>query len=163
LRFAPHLAGRLAVIPALLLVGSLALVACGDDDDGGGGNGSDESYLRALCNSMSTFQADFEELAADFDPSSTSDLEDFMSEAADVVAQVVDDLEDANPPADVEEVHQSFIDLFSQFRDALEEGDFGSLENFEEPDIDVDPAVEDRLDGVAQGIDECQDLGLFEE
>jgi hypothetical protein len=158
----------LAVIPALLVAGSVAFVACGGDDDddgggGGGGNGSDEEYVRDLCNALGSFSDEFGELSGNLDPSNVEELEDLMDDAAEVIGNVVEDLEDANPPADAAEFNESFVTTFSEFRDALEDGDFESILTFSPPEYELPQDVEDRLSAVAEETDECQELGVFGE
>ena len=157
--------GRLLLLPTLAAAGSLALVACGGDDDdgGGGGSGSDEDYVASLCGAYADFEEQFDELLADFNPSNTDDLDDFMSDAAEIVGSVVDGLEDANPPGDVEDAHENLLTAFRSFRDTLEEGDFGAVESADEPDFELPQDVEDRLSAAAENVDECRELDLFTE
>ena len=158
-----HFPAWLAAIAATLALGSLAFVACGDDDDGGGGNGSDEDYVATLCGVFGDFDERFAELLVNADLSSTDDIEEFMQDAADIVGDIVEEFEDANPPADVEGAHRALLTAFRGFQETLEEGDFGELENAEEPDFDLPQDIEDRLNAVAANTEECQDVDLFEE
>jgi hypothetical protein len=155
-------AARFAWLPAALLVVPFGLVACGGDDDGGGGPGGDEAYVRDVCGAMASFEGDFEELLTS-SPTSLDEIEELATEMGELFGDLANDLDDANPPSDAEEAHNSLVSYLQDASEALETGDLEALEEFEEePDLTMDADVEERLAAIAADVDECEGLDLFE-
>lgn len=147
------------LLPGAIAIAGLSLVACGDDD-GGSGNGSDEDYVATVCGAMVTFGEEVEDVLADLDPNDTAASIDAFGE---VFANLIDDLEDANPPSDVEDAHNQLLASFRDAQDAFEEDGLEAFETFQVEDIQLEPDVEERLAAVAAETEECDSAeGLFE-
>lgn len=152
---------RLVVGTAVVgLVALAALEACGGDSGGGpGGAGSDEAYVRAVCGAFAKFEEDFTKLLSD--PEALSDEDALTEKFAGVYRTFVDSVAKARPPADVREYHDAFV---SQLRTSLDAAEKGDLESAfaESSDLPAPPQdVQDRLQKVADGIEECRDLSIF--
>jgi hypothetical protein len=110
----------------LLLTMILALVAtgCGGDDNGGGGGAtSKDDYGKQLAAAGQTLQKTFSDIA-DQTGSSTSSAQ--IADRLDKGAQALDDaaakFADIDPPADVEDAHQKFVDGFKELADVFRKG-----------------------------------------
>ncbi len=149
-----------------LLLGAAALtfgfVACGDDDDdggGGGGDGTDEGYVAALCEAFAQLQTDITDIVEDPDNADASE-EDAVDLFLGPLEDYVENLDNANPPGDVEQYHDQLVDSAREAVDRVrEEGNldaFTELEDPEEPPQDI----QDRLQAVADSNQDCIDAGF---
>jgi hypothetical protein len=108
----------------LLLTMVLALVAtgCGGDDNGGGATSKDD-YGKQLAAAGQTLQKTFSDIA-DQTGSSTSSAQ--IADRLDKGAQALDDaaakFADIEPPADVKDAHQKFVDGFKELADVFRKG-----------------------------------------
>jgi hypothetical protein len=150
---------------ALTAVAALALplaLACGDDDDGGGGggggSGSDEDYVAAICAAQVRFQEAGEDLEDELaDVETEEDAVDIILEP---LRDLVSDFEDANPPDDAAEYHETVVAFFQSMVDTLdEEKSIAALEELEElPEPPAD--ISARLDEAAAENQDCIDAGF---
>jgi hypothetical protein len=108
----------------LLLTMVLALVAtgCGGDDNGGSATSKDD-YGKQLAAAGQTLQKTFSDIA-DQTGSSTSSAQ--IADRLDKGAQALDDaaakFADIQPPADVKDAHQKFVDGFKELADVFRKG-----------------------------------------
>jgi hypothetical protein len=149
-----------------LLISSLAVlalplaIACGDDDDDGAGGsaGSDEDYVAAVCAAQRRFQ----DTLADLEEELGSDAEeDVVAEAiVEPMEQLVEDMRDADPPADVAERHGQLVDIFEATVDDIREtGTLAAFDTMEEPPP-APAEVTARLDAIAADNEDCQEIGF---
>jgi hypothetical protein len=104
---------RLALWAAPILLLCLAAAGCGGGGGGGGDRLSAAEYREqadAICK-----QAD-EDLRALPQPKSAAELNDFVDKVEPIVNGAVDDLDDLNPPEDLEQAHDRWV---NQNRDVL--------------------------------------------
>jgi hypothetical protein len=158
---------RWAVLIPALLIGSFALVACGNDDDGGSGGGpgrtaSDEDYVRNMCVAMNDFLEDLfgNVMAAMF----AGDEEEAESAAIEAIDELVTAMRGMGVPADVRPYHDEMVDQFAEGLAQLRAGGFDLWEDDlfgDDDDIDIPEEISERLDRVAQNIDECEDFDFF--
>lgn len=155
-------------LPALLLVVGVFAAACGGG--GGGGAGTDESYVKAMCEAFRKFEEDSDKALGDLeetfaDIEDDEDFEKVLEEAFKAFARPVENLaSDAakiKPPADVKEYHDQTVAALRTAAEGFEEGNF---------DLDQDPfealpeppqAVQDRLQAVAENESACEGLDIF--
>ena len=155
----------LLLVLAMSAAFGLAAIACSDDDEAG----SDEDYVKAVCQATSRFV----ERSADFDDEVAQIMADADNEAegrakvleltVEPVSDFANDLEKANPPADVKEFHDQVVGDWKALAKAQEDGD---LEAYGEAadgftDFEAPQAVRDRLNAVAASNSECADGGFF--
>lgn len=103
------------VIAPLLVFG---LAACGDDDDGGGDSagGSTESF----CNQIKDISDQGDEIEANSDD---ADPEELLNQ----VAGLVDQMQELDPPAEIEDDWNSALEIL----DGLYSGDVEDVANFQ--------------------------------
>jgi hypothetical protein len=112
-------AARLPLLLALLLAAAFAIAACGGESKEDFANDAD-----AICK-----EAD--EKLDDVDrPSTNDEIPEFLNETLEIAEDTKADLEDLDPPDDVEDDWNSYLDnvdegieLVEDARDAAEEGD----------------------------------------
>jgi hypothetical protein len=150
---------RWAVLIPALLIGSFALIACGNGDD----DATDEEYVRDLCIATNDFlDALFEDLfellfAAEFDPEAE---EEFAEAAAGLFRDFADDLSGISTPPDVRQYHDQWVASIERVTQELEAGNIEAFEEFDE-DLEFPQEIEDRLAAAAADVPECQELGMF--
>ena len=183
---------KIRLLPSTMLslaVVAIIAIACGGGDSNGGpsGTGSDEDYVRGLCNAFDdvseTFakfedgdfedpefikelgldEEDFEDM--DFEEVFTAMFEAMFASMGPAMGDLADDL---NPPADVKPCHDEAVVAMKQLADLFEDGgfDLSSLEDdpFEEVgDVEFPADIEERLAAIAKDIPGCADLELFED
>jgi hypothetical protein len=155
------------MIPAMLATFALVAAACGGG--GGGGTGSDEDYVKALCKAFSNFderteaaQSDADEIMADTDNVAQA-LEDVLKLMSEPFSDFADELDKANPPADMKEAHDGLVDTLKVLAKQLEDGDLAALEESGDAFASFEPSqdIQDRIEGVAENIPECSDSEIF--
>ena len=147
---------RAAFAHGILVASSSLLVACGGGDDAG----SDEDYVKAMCESGDVFTAAIgAAMAAAFDDDEQAATEAFTEALSDWV----DAIDDANPPEDAAEAHDALVDSLKQAVEALEDGDADLETAFDDIDDAPEPpqAVQDRLAAIAADTPECTDSDFF--
>ena len=157
----------LLLVPAVFGAFAMAAVACGGDSEAG----SDEDYVKAVCQAGSRLEersadleAELEQIMADAD-SETEGLAEVLELTAPLISDFANDLEKANPPADVEEFHEQLVDAFKSIARLTEDGDVEAyLEQSEDAFANFEPprAIQDRLNAVAANISECGDSDFFD-
>ncbi len=155
------------LFPGVALVSLVVLLAaCGNGDDNGdgaddaNGDGSDEEYVQQVCDSITGFVEAQEELAMEADP---ADEEAMVEESMSLLEDFADELDDANPPADVDEAHNQMVEGMRDIIELVEDEGPEALMTAQLPPMELDDDVQDRLYGVAEGIPECQGVidGFF--
>lgn len=142
----------LVLVPALMTTTAFGLVACG----GGDSEPSDEEYVRAICNAGKEFGEEVQELIANADP---NDEEQVAEDFNQLLSNFVDNIRDANPPADVEEGHDSLVASLEAAVQAVEEEGMEALFTFEEPEFTLPEDVSARLSAIAEDTPECVEAG----
>ncbi len=138
------------------------LAACG----GGDGDGSDEDYVKSICEANLLLEDVIGILFQSAFGGEEPDQE-ALDELVEGFEKWVDALDDANPPADAAEAHDALIDVIRQGLDELKSGDadletlslFGDDEDLPEPP----QAVRTRLNEAAAGVEVCEGSELFGE
>jgi hypothetical protein len=128
------------ILGAVVLPLAFAMAACGDDDAPEGG-GTDEDYLRAICTGSQDF-------------SSALMTKTTPDEIADVIRDFIDTMKDTNPPADLVEYNDEFIEYLE---DAVNEPT--SLLTRKPPLPDDD--VQRRIASKEPSVPECKDPTFF--
>ena len=126
----------------------------------GGGDGSDEDYVRAVCESGEVLD---EALGAMISAALSSD----ENEAGEVMANALEPwlnaIDAANPPSDAADAHNELVDVLREYIDGLRSGeisiedDFGPLDNAPDPP----QAAQDRLAAVAADTPACDGREFF--
>lgn len=144
----------------LLLSASLAIPfvsAC----FGGDGSGSDESFVRALCEAQTELRDGIDEALAaassQTDPQKTIDL------LIPPLEGYVDAFEDASPPDDLKAWHDASADqLEAAVERFKQERTLASLEGFGDSPVPDPPAVQkQRLRQAATGVEECTGVAFL--
>ena len=144
---------------------ALAAVACGGD----GGPGSDEEYVKAVCQAVNRsversaeIEDEIDEIMAGADNEDEA-LEEVFKLTAKPISDFANDLAKAKPPADMKEFHDQVVDAFKTHAKQLEDGDrealvrsAGAFDFLEPPQ-----AIQDRLNAVAANTSECDDSDFF--
>jgi ABC-type glycerol-3-phosphate transport system substrate-binding protein len=145
----PLKTATLAVAAAALGIGA---VACGGDDDGA--SGSDDEYVEAYCGAILEFQEDFIEAVqnASGDESPEEQVEIVLGP----LEAYLDNLKEANPPADVAEYHGQVVAATEEAIDRIQqERNLDSL-----ADLEPEPPPEEiqgRLSAAAADNETCQE------
>lgn len=157
------------LVPAALLALVTVAAACGGDDDGGGA-GTDESYVKGVCQAFEKFNDDMDEAFTDLEEKfaeieDDDDFEKVMEDAFKALAgplkDFANDLGKVKPPADVKEYHDELVVAAKAAAEAYEKGDV-ELEEDPFEDIPEPPQdVQDRLQAVAENEPACQGLDVF--
>ena len=102
-----------ALAIAVLLAGAIAIAGCGGGGGGGGGGSplSKEDYEQQ----MQALQADLEASATELqqafsDPQDIPAMTGGLNQAADLLEEASQSLDDIEPPEDVAEAHQTMVD-----------------------------------------------------
>lgn len=144
---------------SIFMATSGLLAACSS----GGGDGNDEDYVTAICESSTILEDVFEIIfTAAF--SGEEPDEETLDELVEGFEEWIDALDDANPPADAADAHDAAIESMREVIDSLKSGDDGLESLFGDDDsvtLDPPPAVTNRLQRVADGIEACDDIALF--
>lgn len=128
------------VLGGLVLPAMLFAAACGEDEAPPGG-GSDEDYLRAICAGTSNF-------------SSALISKTTPGEIAEVIRDFIEDMKATNPPADLREYNEEFVQYLE---DAVNEPT--SLVTREPPLPSEE--VQRRLAAKELTVEECKDGTFF--
>ncbi|MDI6856769.1 MAG: hypothetical protein QME71_00405 [Dehalococcoidia bacterium] len=111
----PGLAG--AVVVSLLVAVTL-MSGCGGDDDGNGGGGgaaeSPDEYAKQVCETLGDRFNELDRLMEGSDFEDPEQLREAIDEARPVLEDLSNDLDDIDPPAEVEEWHDSMVSALSQ-------------------------------------------------
>jgi hypothetical protein len=137
---------------AVLIVGVLAtgaFVACG------GSGSNDEDYVAAVCGASLTFAEGVNDLVRD---SAVDDEVQVVEHFAELLRGFASDLRDADPPGDVREAHNTFVDALDNIIAAVEAGGISAMFQVELPDLATAPDVQARLRDVANDTEECQQI-----
>lgn len=134
------------------------LAACGG---GGGGGGSDEDYVRAVCESSSKLEG---VLAIAIGAALSGGGDGAEEVFAEALEEWVDEIDDANPPADAADAHNRMVDGLNELIDALKSGDTNLEDSLDNIDIDAEPPeeVQERLAAVAADTLACNDVSFFD-
>jgi hypothetical protein len=154
LRLALHWRRASYALGLLFALGGL-IAACG----GSSGGGSDEDYVRTMCESGDILE---EALGSMLAAAFSGDEDEAADAMADAFEEWVDAIDDANPPEDVAETHEAMVNGLRDALDQLRDGET-SLEEFDALDNIPEPpqAVQDRLQTVAEGVPECDGAEFF--
>jgi hypothetical protein len=136
----------------------VALVAgCGSD--GGGSSLTKTEYETAVTDALGAAGADADEVAPP-DDASRSVQADAFDDTADVVDKTATDLDDLEPPADIADEHQGFVeflhgiaDEYRDFADQLRSGDAPTLKQYvktQEPLLTPSPELVAKSDAFRQ-------------
>lgn len=148
---------RTAFALGILVATSTLVAACG----GGSGDGSDEDYVKAICESNDILEEVIgEAMAAAF--SGDDPDEDSLDGIVSAFEEWVEAIDDANPPADAADAHNALVDSLKDAVDDLKNGDADLDTMFGDDDTPEPPqAVQDRLNEVAAGVEACDGTDLF--
>jgi len=133
---------------ALALAGA-TLQSCGGGDDE---SASDADYVKAVCGALATFNENRDELTAG---AGTAEPDKVAEDFAKLIRELRDGLDDANPPDDASDAHESMVDALSQAADAVEDGGVVALFDVELPTVALAPDVRSRLQLVFNTTPEC--------
>lgn len=141
----------------IFLATSGLLAACGGDS----GDGSDEDYAKSICESNEVLDEVLgAAIAAAF---SGDDDEDATDEVVSAFEKWLDALDDANPPSDVADYHNTLIDGIREGIDAIKDGDAdleSAFEGIAEPE-EPPQAIQDRIGAAAANVPACEGVELF--
>ena len=152
---------RVAFALGIFMATSGLLAAC---SSGGGGDGSDEDYVKSICEANLLLEDVigilFESAFSGEEPD-----EDALDELVESFEKWIDALDDANPPSDAADAHDALVERIREGLDELKSGDadletlslFGDEEDLPEPP----QAVRDRLNEAAAGVEVCEGTELF--
>lgn len=159
---------RWLVLFAVLMAAAVLVAACGGG--GGGGAGTDESYVKAMCEAFRKFEEDGDKALAELDEkfAEIEDDEDFekvMEEAfkafAKPVSNLASDASKIKPPADVKEYHDQMVVSLRSMADGLKEGNVDLEEDPLESLPEPPQAIQDRLRAAAENESACEGLDVF--
>ncbi len=158
--------------------------ACGDDDDDGGNNhdqddsseptrdtdddnendsggatGDEEEYVADLCSAYLEFQDTIIAIGTDPENADATDEEglELVREPFEALLQAV---EDADPPGDVEEFHDSIVDTFRDTLDRIEDGDITVFEEDAGAIPEPPQAIQDKYSSIAADNATCQEANF---
>lgn len=159
---------RWPLFAAVLAAAALLVAACGGGD--GGGAGTDESYVKGMCEAFRSFEEDSDKALAELegkfeDVEDDEDFEKLMEEAfrafAEPVRNLANDASKVKPPEDIKPYHDQVVASLRTAADSFEEGNL----NFDEDPFEDLPeppqSVQDRLRAVADDEPACQGLDIF--
>lgn len=135
----------------MLVVAGIAAQACGGGDDAG----SDAEYVADVCGALTSFNDGLNELTA---TATNADPEKLANDFEDLLRDLGNALDDANPPDDVREAHDGMVDALDGAADAVEEGGIDALFDLELPEVQLDPEVRNRLQLEFNTSPECSGL-----
>lgn len=112
----PALAGAAV---ASLLVAATLMSGCGggDEENGGGGGGSAETpeeYAKQVCETLGDRFSKLDRLMEGSDIEDPEQLRDAIDEVRPALEEMSNDLDDIDPPAEVEEWHDNMVSALSQ-------------------------------------------------
>lgn len=141
---------------APVLAAASLLGACGGDGDDGG---SDEEYVRDVCTALAAFNERREELTAG---ATAADPAQVAEDFGDALSDLASAMDDADPPDDAAEAHDSVVQSLEDAADAVDEGGIEALFDVELPSVQMEPAVRNRLQALFNSTRECQgSSGIF--
>ncbi len=155
---------RHVMLAATVSAATLLLAACGGDGEGDSGSGgSDAAYVKAICEATAEMEEGMGGVLAKAATGELADEEAMIKAFAEVFEDFLDELEDANPPSDMRTTHDGMLEGLEKTIEMMKTGDPAALgddsplDNVPEPP----PAVQERLEKVAEDEPACKDSDLF--
>ena len=138
------------LMAAPIVAASFLLGGCGGD-----GAGSDEDFVKELCNASTQLETDLD--AAIANASSQTDPEKAIEALVPPLEDFVEAFKDANPPEDLEDWHETASDQLEAEVVAFKEAkSLDELEGFGDSPVPDPPAeAKARLRTAAEDIEEC--------
>ncbi len=133
------------------------------DDNSSGGTGVEEDYVATICSSMGDFVDELFAIGSDPDNQDATEEEqlEFFREP---FANLVDALEDADPPGDIEDYHDQLVEAFREVQERIEDGDVTAFETDPFEDLPEPPAgVQEKYSALADEVPECVTTGIFDQ
>ena len=141
----------LLLIAAPVVAGSFLLAGCGGDSAG-----SDEDFVKDLCDASTQLETDLDTAIAD--ASSQTDPEKAIEALVPPLEDFVEAFKDANPPEDLEDWHETASDqLETEVEEFKEAKSLEELEGFGDSPVPDPPAeAKSRLRTAAEDVEECE-------
>lgn len=135
----------------------------------GGGSvatGSDEQYVKDVCNAGTKLMKTLQKVEASPTPSDpVKGAQQVFAALADPLDQFAKDLAKAKPPKDLADWHAETVKRLQATVKALKSNDFQNASNIfsdiADPMPDMPQGAQDRLDKIAQSTSECKDFNAF--
>lgn len=147
---------RKFALTAAVALAAVSLAACSGDDDG-----SDEEFVRDLCQASTELRNGIKEA---LENASTSTSPNAAAEAlVKPLGVFVEAFDDLNPPKDLDDWHDSASDeLEKTFEDFRTKKNLAALTGFADSPV-PDPPVDakSRLRAAAQDVPECSGVAFF--
>jgi hypothetical protein len=134
-----------------------------DGEDSPTGSGDEEEYVADVCGALNDYiDAVFDAFA---DPEVVDAPEDEQLEIFEpIFADLVDRLDDADPPGDISEYHDEMLRLFENALERFRSGDVTVFDDDPTEDLGLPPAdIQEKYNQIAEGLEECADTGFFQE
>jgi len=141
----------LLLIAAPVVAGTFLLAGCGGD-----GAGSDEDFVKDLCDASTQLESDLDTAIAD--ASSQTDPEKAIEALVPPLEDFVEAFKDANPPEDLEDWHETASNqLETEVEEFKEAKSLEELEGFGDSPVPDPPAeAKSRLRTAAEDVEECE-------
>lgn len=134
-----------------------------DDEDSGSGGGSDdeEEYAARVCTSISDFGDALVAIGTNPDNADATE-EEQLELLQPPFEDLIDALDDADPPGDVEDFHEELLETFRDMLERMEDGDTTVFDDDPSQNIPEPSAeVQEKYNQIARGIPECEATGIF--
>jgi len=161
-----HRTGGFALTLVLLIASGLA--ACGGDDSGGKsgtGTGSDDEFVKGLCEATSRFAADFEKAFAGPTPEDFAKAIELLFKSIGAPFQrFSDSFSKLKPPPDLADWHRDASQKLAAATKALKDGNFAdpSLAALSDNPVPEMPAgAQQRLEAIAAKTGACKGFDPF--
>jgi hypothetical protein len=134
-----------------------------DDEQGDAPSGDDADYVAHICTSMGEFVDEL--IAIGTDPANQDATEEEQLELSrEPFAALVDAMENADPPGDIEEYHDQLVEGFREVLERIEDGDVAAFETDPFEELPEPPAaVAEKYEALANQVPECASTGVFGE
>ncbi|MEX0782803.1 MAG: hypothetical protein WD557_09140 [Dehalococcoidia bacterium] len=135
-----------------------------DDDDNSGGGGSDEEeYVADLCGAIGDFGDALTQIISDPENQDASE-DDALDLFEEPFEALLNTLQDADPPGDVNEFHDALVENLEDTLDKIRDGDTEALEEVGAVELPTPSAeVEAKYAAIAENNPECAAANLFGE
>lgn len=122
----------------------------------------DVNYVRGLCRAINSYVTRLEN-ATDEDPALFSDQARLLEVAAPILQDFREDLDDADPPRDLEAFHKALVNRVRQIARDAQDGRLSAVEElsrFSEGVPNPPEQIQARMAGASEVLPECTAFGV---
>jgi hypothetical protein len=122
----------------------------------------DVNYVRGLCRAINSYVSRMENATED-DPTLFADQPRLLEVAAPILRDFYDDLDDADPPGDLDEFHDALKNRIRQISRDAEDGRLSAVEElsrFSEGVPNPPEQIQARMVGASEVLPECTAFGV---